>query len=199
MTKQNHIDLLCKALIELRSTPLYDFRIQNSYFPVIGEGSLDTKILIVGEAPGKNEAESGKPFCGKSGKILDDVLLQAGLDRQQIYITNIVKDRPPENRDPSSAEIEAYAPFLDRQIEIIKPEVLITLGRISMGYILHRYCGIDHAPTISQVHGQTFSAQTKDGYHFTVIPMFHPAATIYNKESRSALYTDMKKVVSLVV
>ncbi len=94
--------------------------------------------MFVGEAPGKNEALTGKPFCGAAGKILDELLATVGINRADIYITNIVKDRPPENRDPSPAEIESYGPFLDRQIEIIRPKVIATLGRYSMVYIMNR-------------------------------------------------------------
>ncbi|MCC6639087.1 uracil-DNA glycosylase [Candidatus Falkowbacteria bacterium] len=196
--KQTQLDSVHLSLIHITDNELKCLRMENKYLPVFGEGDINARIMIVGEAPGKNEAECGKPFCGKSGKILDDVLSQAGLDRSNIYITNVVKDRPPQNRDPRPDEIELYAPLLDRQIEIIQPKIVITLGRISMAYILKRYCGLDEAPTITSAHGQEFNACTHDGITFTVVPMFHPAATIYNKESRKSLYTDMKKVVSLL-
>jgi uracil-DNA glycosylase family 4 len=119
-------------IMDLKGSPLYKERVENGYFPVIGAGSHDAKIMFIGEAPGKNEAKTGRPFCGASGRILDELLASIKMKREDIYITNIVKDRPTGNRDPRSEEIEMYAPFLDRQIEIIKPSVIVTLGRFSM-------------------------------------------------------------------
>src|SRR3989344_3381944 len=106
-------------VINLNKSPLYKERIKNKVFPVIGEGSHHAKIMFIGEAPGRNEAATGRPFCGASGKILDELLASIGIDRKDVYVTNIVKDRPPFNRDPLPEEINAYGPFLDRQIEII--------------------------------------------------------------------------------
>src|SRR5689334_3337 len=124
-------------VVELKESPLYQFRTENKNLPVIGEGSHFAKIMFIGEAPGRNEARTGRPFCGAAGKILDKLLESAGIKREEVYITNIVKDRPPQNRDPLPEEIEIYGPFLDRQVEIIQPKVLATLGRYSMGYIMN--------------------------------------------------------------
>jgi len=126
-------------ILQLKESPLYEYRIKNKYFPVVGEGSHTAHILFIGEAPGKNEAETGRPFCGKSGKVLDNMLESIKLNRSDVYITNIVKDRPQENRDPTEEEIKIYAPFLDRQIDIIQPQVIATLGRFSMAYIMNRF------------------------------------------------------------
>jgi DNA polymerase len=98
-------------LLQLKESPLYEYRVSNKYFPVVGEGSHTAHILFIGEAPGKNEAETGRPFCGKSGKVLDNMLESIHLNRSDVYITNIVKDRPQENRDPTAEEIKVYAPF----------------------------------------------------------------------------------------
>ena len=95
--------------------------------------------MFVGEAPGKNEAKTGRPFCGAAGKILDNLLAHAGIERKNVYITNIVKDRPQQNRDPLPGEIKIYGPFLDRQIDIIQPKVIATLGRYSMDYIMRKF------------------------------------------------------------
>ena len=95
-------------IVAAKDSPLYEYRIKNKYFPVIGEGSHSAKIMFIGEAPGKNEAETGRPFCGAAGHILDELLESASLDRKEVYITNVVKDRPPENRDPNPNEIEFY-------------------------------------------------------------------------------------------
>ncbi|MDP3004276.1 MAG: uracil-DNA glycosylase, partial [Candidatus Azambacteria bacterium] len=130
----NHTEQLKKIKYEIvnaKNSPLYNFRIKNKFLPVIGEGNHYAKIMFIGEAPGKNEALTGRPFCGAAGRILDELLQSIGLNRKEVYVTNIVKDRPPFNRDPEPQEIEFYAPFLDRQIEIIKPEVIATLGRFS--------------------------------------------------------------------
>ena len=108
----------------LTDSPLYEYRKKNNYYPVIGAGNHFAKIIFIGEAPGRNEAGTGKPFCGAAGKILDELLKSINIKRQDVYITNIVKDRPPENRDPTIKEIEIYSPFLTRQLEIIKPEII---------------------------------------------------------------------------
>ncbi len=157
-------------VLNLKESPLYKERIKNKVFPVIGEGSHWAKIMFIGEAPGKNEAKTGRPFCGAAGKILDELLASAGIARKDIYITNIVKDRPPANRDPLPEEIKAYGPFLDRQIEIIQPEVIATLGRFSMDYIMRKfglanpYSGLT---TISQMHGKVFEAEVEYGPDFS--------------------------------
>ena len=170
-------------IVAAKDSLLYEYRIKNKYFPVIGEGSHHAKIMFIGEAPGKNEAETGHPFCGASGKILDELLASIGINRKEIYITNIVKDRPPENRDPLPNEIEFYAPFLDRQIEIIKPEVIATLGRFSMAYIMRKFGLESELKSISQIHGKIFTAQTSYD-SIKIILLYHPAAAVYgiNKE-----------------
>jgi uracil-DNA glycosylase len=126
-------------VVALKESPLYEFRVENKNLPVIGEGSHFAKIMFIGEAPGRNEARTGRPFCGRAGQILDELLNTVGIKREDIYITNIVKDRPPQNRDPSPEEIQIYGPFLDRQIEIIQPKIIATLGRYSMYYIMPKF------------------------------------------------------------
>ena len=124
----NKADLLKKIedkILVLKESPLYKYRTENKYFPVIGEGSVDAKIVMIGEAPGRNEAKTGRPFCGTAGKVLDELLKHVGLERNSIYITNIVKDRPPENRDQTAEEIRVYGPFLDQQIDIIQSSLSI--------------------------------------------------------------------------
>jgi len=184
-------------VLNLRESSLYTYRTQNKYFPVIGDGDHDAEIIFIGEAPGKNEAMTGKPFCGASGRILDELLQSINLDRKTVYVTNIVKDRPPENRDPTPQEIELYAPFLDRQIEIIKPKVIATLGRFSMQYIMKRY-GLDfELDAISKIHGKEFRTKTDIG-EFTVIPLYHPAVAVYNGNTKDELkkdFTTLKKYV----
>ncbi len=174
-------------VINLVASPLYAERLKYKYFQVIGEGNHSAKIMFIGEAPGENEAKTGRPFCGRAGKVLDDLLVSIGVERKDVYVTNIVKDRPPGNRDPFPEEIAIYAPFLDRQIKAIKPEVVATLGRFSMAYVMARY-GLDfELDSISKIHGQIFQA---DGFKF--IPFYHPAAAIYHQALLETLKKDFK-------
>jgi len=185
MSKDDELKKIKDELLNCKDCPLYSYRIQNNYFPVIGEGSHEAKIVFVGEAPGLNEALKGRPFCGAAGKMLDKLLQSIDLKRDQVYITNIVKDRPPENRDPLDSEIEAYAPYLIRQIEIIKPEVVCALGRYSMKFIMGKYGLAGQADSISRIHGKVFEAD-----NFKFIPLYHPAAALYNGSMRKTLEED---------
>ncbi len=196
MINQANRDELLKQIrtevVALKESPLYEYRTSHKYLPVIGEGSHTTKIVFVGEAPGKNEALTGRPFCGSAGKVLDLLLAEAGLKREEIYITNIVKDRPQNNRDPLPEEIRIYGPFLDRQINIIQPKVLVGLGRYSSKYLLEKFGLLAEASrSISELHGQAFPARADYG-KVTIIPLYHPAAAIYNQKLISALKEDFK-------
>jgi len=178
-------------VLVLKNSPLYKERIANKVFPVIGEGSHFAEIMFVGEAPGKNEAATGRPFCGASGRVLDELLGSVKLDRKDIYITNIVKDRPTGNRDPLPEEIEVYGPFLDRQIEIIKPKIIATLGRFSMDYIMRKF-GLDFdIEPISRIHGKVFETEASFG-KIKIIPLYHPAVAIYNSHTKDTLKEDFK-------
>ncbi len=178
-------------ILNLKASPLYKERIKNKVFPVIGEGSHNAHIMFVGEAPGKNEAATGKPFCGASGRILDELLASVGIKREDVYVTNIVKDRPPENRDPLPDEIEIYGPFLDRQIDIIQPKVIATLGRFSMVYVMKRLGLGAQLDSISNMHGKSFTAQTSYG-SVDIIPLYHPAVALYNGSTKDTLKQDFK-------
>lgn len=190
-------------VVALKSSPLYGERVKNKYFPVIGEGNHSAVLMFIGEAPGENEAKTGRPFCGRAGKVLDALLQNVGIAREDAYITNIVKDRPPGNRDPLPQEIEAYAPFLDRQIKIIKPKVIATLGRFSMQYVMNRY-GLEwELAPISVIHGKVFAvpaeALAKAGnWDMKVVPLYHPAATIYNQELLKTLKDDFQVLKTVV-
>lgn len=179
-----------EELLEFQKSPLYEYRKKNDYFPVIGEGNHDADLIVIGEAPGENEAKTGRPFCGRAGNILDELLSEVGIKREDIYITNILKDRPPENRDPTPDEIEIYTPFLDRQIEIIDPKIIACLGRFSSNYILTKFSfGEDF--TISKIHGKIFS---KEDMSFVIAPLFHPAASIYRPKRRDDLIEGFKNL-----
>lgn len=178
-------------LFAFEESPLFEYRTQNEYFPVIGEGSHDAHIMFVGEAPGKNEALTGKPFCGAAGKFLTFLIGSIGLTRDKVYITNIVKDRPPENRDPTQGEIDLYGPFLDRQIEIIQPKVIATLGRYSMKYVMKKF-GLDlELEPISKIHGKVFETKAPYG-PLSIVTLYHPAAALYNGGMRDTLQKDFE-------
>ncbi|MFA6269836.1 MAG: uracil-DNA glycosylase [Candidatus Paceibacterota bacterium] len=186
-------------VVALKNSPLYKFRIENKNLPVIGDGSHSAKIMFIGEAPGKNEAKTGRPFCGRAGQILDELLNSTGLKREEIYITNIVKDRPPKNRDPLPEEIEIYGPFLDRQIEIVQPQVIATLGRYAMSYIMPKLGLESELLPIGKMHGRVFAmpheALAKWGWknrEIKVIPLYHPCVAVYNSHTLDILKADFE-------
>jgi len=191
MTKTEQMKQIRDEVLALKESPLYEYRAANKYFPVIGEGSHDAGIVFIGEAPGRNEAKTGRPFCGAAGKVLDQLLEHAGIDRKSIYITNIVKDRPPENRDPTSEEIRVYGPFLDRQIEIIQPKVIVTLGRYAMGYIMKKFDLELELEPISKAHGKSYKAKAVYG-DISIVALYHPCMAVYNPNNIDMLKKDFE-------
>lgn len=191
MTKTEQMKQIRDEVLELKNSPLYQYRTENGFFPVIGEGNHDADIIFIGEAPGRNEAKTGRPFCGAAGKILDDLLASIEVPRGNVYITNIVKDRPQNNRDPLPEEIEIYGPFLDRQIDIIEPKVIATLGRYSMEYIMKKFGLAGELQTIGLMHGKSFDAKA-DNRDIKIVPLYHPAAAIYNRQLIETLKEDFK-------
>lgn len=181
MTKRDLLKQIKEEVLDLKSSPLYQERIKTGSFPVIGEGSHEALVMFIGEAPGAREAKTGRPFCGSAGKILDECLEAIQLKREDVYITNILKDRPPGNRDPLEEEIEIYSPFLDRQIEIIKPKIIVTLGRFSAEYILKKYDLEKEIKPITALHGKPINAEIK------ILPLFHPAVAIYNRSKKDVI------------
>ena len=162
---------------------------------VLGDGNLAADIVLIGEAPGKNEDEQGLPFVGASGRFLDEMLASVNLSRDDIYITNIVKYRPPNNRDPSRDEKQAFWPYLARQLEIIDPKVIVTLGRHSMEFFLP-------GAKIGEVHGHSTCKEVTlpDGTtkNWIIMPLYHPAAALYNGGMRSVLIDDFARVKELL-
>lgn len=191
MTKQATLETIAAELEKLSNSPLYDFRVQNGYKVVVGEGSLDADILFIGEAPGASEAKSGRPFVGASGRVLAELLASIGLRRDDVYITNVVKDRPPENRDPRPDEIALYAPFLRRQIDLIQPKVIATLGRHAMEFVLELFGVPAGGQKISDLHGQPLGVQADYG-ELVVVPLYHPAVALYNRDQRATLEADFQ-------
>ncbi|MDQ5863378.1 MAG: uracil-DNA glycosylase [Thermoproteota archaeon] len=181
MTAQKHEDSLEKIAGDVRGCPLCKLaRTRKNAVP--GEGQISAKIMFIGEAPGRSEDEKGKPFVGAAGRILDNVLKNAGIERSQVFITNIVKCRPPNNRVPEEDELIACRPYLDRQIALIKPKVICILGRTAYSSILGGSSITANRGKIVERSGQKYFST------------FHPAAVIYNKSLRSRLEDDLKKL-----
>ncbi len=191
MNKTKELQKIYDEVLVLKKSPLYKYRKENKYFPVVGEGSADAKIIFIGEAPGKNEAITGKPFIGSAGKILDILFESINLKRENIYVTSVVKDRPQNNRDPLPEEIEIYGPFLDRQIEIIKPKIIATLGRFAMKYIMQKFGLEKEIETISELHGKVFKVKASYG-PIKIVVLYHPSVAIYNRNKLGELKKDFK-------
>lgn len=159
--------------------------------PVPGDGSAEADIMFVGEAPGKNEDLQGKPFVGAAGKFLSEMLAAINLKREDIYITNVVKYRPPNNRDPLPEEIDACMPWLHEQIRIIQPKVIVTLGRHAMEHFIP-------GKKISEVHGTAFRRTFPDIGTQVFFSLYHPAAALYNGGMRETLLKDFKKIPRVI-
>lgn len=153
---------------------------------VPGAGNPNTSIMFIGEGPGFHENEQGLPFVGAAGRFLDELLEQAGLTREKVFITNVVKCRPPGNRDPQSEELEACKHYLDRQIAAINPDVIVTLGRISMSYFVSN-------GKISSIHGRHYWSNGR-----MVVPMYHPAAALHQPSLRSVVKEDFANLPELI-
>lgn len=177
------LDELRAQVSGCRRCPLCDGRTQT----VFGAGNPDARVLIVGEAPGKNEDLQGEPFVGAAGKYLNELLAIAGLTRDEVFIANVLKCRPPSNRDPRPEEIQACTPFLREQTRTINPEFIVTLGNFSTKFILKTDVGI------TRLHGTLQRAG-----RFNVFPIFHPAAALYDSKKREALEDDFAKLGELL-
>ena len=153
---------------------------------VPGSGNPDTSVVFIGEGPGFHENQQGLPFVGAAGKFLDELLKSAGLSREDVFITNVVKCRPPGNRDPQMDELEACKPYLDRQIIAINPDVIVTLGRISMSYFVSN-------GKISSIHGKSFWSNGR-----MIIPMYHPAAALHQPSLKDLVKQDFSKLPELI-
>ncbi len=193
MTKEEALLAVAKRIAECERCKYYPD--QN---PVPGEGNPDAQIMFIGEAPGAKENETGRPFVGAAGKFLEEMLNSIGLERQDVFIANIIKYQPPGNRDPLPEEIQFQLPFLLKQIAIIKPKLICFLGRHSYNALLPGYSQatssdklpLDSKPlTISQVHGQLIR---KDNQWY--LPLYHPAAALYNGGMRQTLVDDFQKI-----
>jgi len=185
MAKKEEMKKIKNEVVACQKCQLY----QTRHLPVIGQGSHQAKIMFVGEAPGASEDKTGVPFCGAAGKVLDDLLESIGAKRQEIYICNILKCRPPGNRNPELEEIESCTPYLDRQIEIINPKAIAALGNFSARYLMEKYGLEDLIQGITKMKAQVF---TPSGQDFVIIPLFHPAVATYNRSKFDDLAQDFQ-------
>lgn len=156
---------------------------------VPGEGNVKSQVMLIGEGPGRNEDVEGRPFVGQAGKFLDTLLAEAGLVRSEVFICNVVRCRPPENRDPLPDEVEACTPYLNRQIALIKPKLIVPLGKHSAAYMFSRA----KLPfgSITDVRGKLYPTRLW-GMQMTIYPTFHPAAALYNGEYKNQLIEDFR-------
>ncbi|HJZ18588.1 MAG TPA: uracil-DNA glycosylase [Candidatus Nanoarchaeia archaeon] len=167
---------------------------------VVGRGNLNAGIMFIGEAPGKNEDEQGLPFVGAAGKNLDKLLEKVGLTINDVYIANILKCRPPENRNPTNDEIKAHTPWLIEQIKEIKPKVICSLGNYATKFFFAdgKVDEMEKMPGITQVHGRR-KLMEFHGLKIKLIPLFHPAAIIYNRKLIDSWEKDMEIVKSEIL
>ena len=174
--------MAASCLCELRKTALN---------VVPGIGSADARLLFIGEAPGKKEDETGEPFVGAAGKFLNEMLASIGLNREDIYITNVVKYRPPNNRDPLPEEVAACWPWLRAQVELIAPKIIVLLGR----HALERFVP---GKRISVEHGKAFRRTVPDLGTYVFFALYHPAAALYNGSMRETLMKDFAKIPKIL-
>ncbi len=186
-TKQTQLEHIATDILE---SNICQSLAETAHNLVMGAGNVDADIVFIGEAPGKNEDEQGLPFVGAAGRFLDEMLASATMSREDVYITNIVKYRPPNNRDPLPEEKAAFWPYLLKQLQIIDPKVIITLGRHSMEYFLP-------GMKISDIHGEPKRVQFGD-HKVVIIPLFHPAAALYNGSLRQTLIDDFIRVPKII-
>ena len=192
--KQEELDKVRQKILDDKVTPELA---EGATQLVFGDGNPDSEVVFIGEAPGKNEDLQGIPFVGAAGRFLNEMLEMIDLERNDIYITNIVKYRPPNNRDPLPEEKKAFLPYLQSQLEVIQPKVVVTLGRHSMNCFLPDL-------QISQVHGEpkrvrlSLKKDSDDTLEVVILPLFHPAAALYNGAMRQNLIDDFAVIPTII-
>ena len=192
MPKKELMEVVANEVKACRKCELWQTR-SNA---VPGEGSLDATTLFIGEAPGYWEDVKGRPFVGAAGKLLDTLLADANLSRSTVYITNVVKCRPPKNRVPSPVEVKTCTPYLNRQIKTIQPEIIVTLGRHATSYVLSE-AGVKEVVGITKLRGEVYSVKLF-GLSVLVLPTFHPAAVLHNPKYEDPLKHDFQLLKSLI-
>ncbi len=185
---REELERVAEEIRKCTRCPLHETRTN----AVPGEGGFAKGLLFIGEAPGRNEDLQGRPFVGRAGELLNELLDSIGLTREDVFITNVVKCRPPNNRDPAPEEVKACTPFLERQIQVLRPKLIVTLGRHAWKWVCEHF-GIPYE-AISRVHGRVFTTNTLLYGRITVMPLYHPAAAIYNRELLPVLREDFQKL-----
>lgn len=185
-------DKLIEEIINCRKCSLY----RNRKNPVPGEGNKNADLMFIGEAPGAREDETGRPFVGAAGKLLTELIESIGLSRKNVYITNIVKCRPPGNRDPREEEINACLPYLIKQIKLIRPRIIVALGRHA-GKTLFELSGLNWT-NMSRLHGRVFNASI-NGISFKLTVTYHPAAALYNPRLKGSLIRDFRETIKSIL
>ena len=189
MTKKQKLAEIANRIKKCKKCSLY----KSCLHAVPGEGNPNAKIMFIGEAPGEEESRQGRPFVGAAGKFLDELIKKAGFRRKDIFITNVVKCRPPANRDPLPQEIETCWGYLETQIEIIKPKLIVTLGRHAMYKFLPERLKISHD------HGKVFKmVEKKTGRCQVYYPVYHPAAALYQGGLKAVLEKDFRKIPKIL-
>lgn len=191
LRNKNQLDAIAKEILNCQKCSLHKTR-KN---PVLGEGNPQAETMLIGEAPGYWEDIKGNPFVGAAGKFLDTLLAEAELSRQTVYITNILKCRPPRNRSPQPEEIQKCTPYLDSQIKIIKPKIIVTLGNYATNYIFSKA----NIPFngITQTHGKPYKTSILN-LSVKIFPTFHPAAALHNPKYRNLLQEDFQKLKQIL-
>ena len=189
VSKHELMEALASKVQICRKCPLWMTRKQ----AVLGDGDINTSVLFIGEAPGYWEDVKGRPFVGAAGKLFDERLSDIGLRRRDVYVTNVIKCRPPDNRDPLQLEINACAPYLTQQIKIVAPKLLVTLGRHATACVF-READLEFGG-ITKVHGRVYNSSIL-GLDMLLFPMFHPAAALYNPRYRDAIEADFQLLES---
>lgn len=181
-SKIHKFEIISKQILSCKKCSLCETAIQ----AVVGEGNLDARVIFIGEAPGKNEDEAGRPFVGRAGKLLESCLNSIELDRSDVWIGNLIKHRPPNNRDPLPAEIKACQDYLKSQIEIINPQIIVTLGRFSFNYFFpDDKIGLERG-------------KLKRFGDYNIFPVYHPAAALRNKKFLSTLQDDFLQLSKIL-
>ena len=186
MNKKKLLEDLSKKVHNCKRCPLYKTATQ----AVPGEGDPDTKIMFIGEAPGRVEDETGRPFVGRAGKLLDKLLESIGIKRESVFITSVVKHRPPKNRQPKPSEVKMCKFWLNHQLAIIKPQMIVTLGRFGLEYFLPK-------KKISQIHG-TIQEISIDSTKYMIFPLYHPAAGLRSTRNKIKLQEDFQKLKKFI-
>jgi len=187
MSKKECLDKIEYLVKKCKKCNLHKTRINT----VFGEGFFNARIMFIGEAPGKNEDERGRPFVGRAGKKFDEMLECIGLRRNDVYISNILKCRPPKNRNPLKIEIKNCSEYIEKQIEIIKPDIIAPMGNYAITYIFNKFKL--KLEKISKIHGRIYSVNSSSK-KLKIIPIYHPAAAIYRKNIKNILLKDFQNI-----